>query len=154
MKKTSIHLSIVIALLGLLTGCSTPEPTLTPTPEPPPAQAALKITGQVEKELGWTEEEIRAMEAIEAESTNKKGETSTYTGVPLKDLLELAGVKSDATSLVFVADDGYTAQTALAEVRACQDCIVSLRNQGGFSIVMPGFPGNVQVKGVIEMQVK
>jgi len=37
---------------------------------------------------------------------------------------------------------------------ACTDCIVSFRDQGGFSIVMPNFPGKLQVKGVVEMQVK
>jgi hypothetical protein len=52
------------------------------------------------------------------------------------------------------ADDGYTAEVALADVKACQDCIVSFRKQGGFSTVLPGFPGNVQVKGVIEIQAK
>jgi tungstate transport system substrate-binding protein len=119
-----------------------------------PADAALKITGKVATEIGWLEEEVRAMETIEAQSTNKAGETSTYTGVLLTNLLEMAGVQADATTLVFVADDGYTAEVALADVKACQDCIVSFRNQGGFSTVLPGFPGNVQVKGVIEIQVK
>ena len=37
---------------------------------------------------------------------------------------------------------------------ACEDCIVSFRNQGGFSIVMPGYSGKLQVKGVVEIQVK
>ena len=119
-----------------------------------PENAALKITDQVDNEVGWTEEEIRAMDTIEAESTNKSGETSTYTGVPIKTLVEMAGPKSDATTLVYVADDGFTAEVALSDVQTCDDCIVSFRNQGGFSIVMPGFPGNVQVKGVIEIQVQ
>jgi hypothetical protein len=52
------------------------------------------------------------------------------------------------------ADDGYTAEVALPEVEACQDCIVSFRNKGSFGIVIPGYPGNLQVKGVIEIQVK
>jgi hypothetical protein len=94
------------------------------------------------------------MDTIDAESTNKSGETSTYTGVPIKDLLDKAGVKADATTVVFVADDDYTAEVALAEVQGCADCIVSFRNQGGFSTVLPGFPGSLQVKGVIEIQVK
>ena len=94
------------------------------------------------------------METIEAQSTNKKGETTTYTGVPIGALLELAGVQEGATTLTFVGDDGYTADVGLADVQACQDCIVSFRNQGGFSIVLPGFPGDVQVKGVVEIQVK
>ncbi len=119
-----------------------------------PAGAALKITGNVDQEIGWLEEDVRAMETLEAESTNKQGETQTYTGVSLNTLLEMASPAADATAVVFVADDGYTAEVTLAEVQACTDGIVSFRNQGGFSIVMPGFPGNVQVKGLIEIQVK
>jgi hypothetical protein len=119
-----------------------------------PEGAALKITGKVDQEIGWLEEDVRAMETMEAESTNKQGETETYTGVSINKLLEMAGPAADATKVVFVADDGYTAEVALAELQACADCIVSFRTQGGFSIVMPGFPGGVQVKGVIEIQVQ
>jgi tungstate transport system substrate-binding protein len=119
-----------------------------------PEGAALKITGNVEAETGWTEDQVKAMPTIEAQSTNKAGETSTYTGVLINDLLALAKPKSDATGLVFVADDGYTAEVTLAEVQACANCIVSFRSEGGFGTVLPGFPGGVQVKGVIEIQVK
>ena len=55
---------------------------------------------------------------------------------------------------MFVADDGYTAEAPLADVMACADCIVSFRDKGGFSTVLPGFAGSLQVKGVIEIQVK
>ncbi|MGD2040361.1 MAG: molybdopterin-dependent oxidoreductase [Anaerolineae bacterium] len=119
-----------------------------------PDNAALKITGNVETEVGWTEDKIRSMDTIEAESTNKEGETKTYTGVRITDLLSKAGPTGEATTLVFVADDGYSAEVPLADIEACADCIVSFRNQGGFSIVAPGFPGNAQVKGVVEIQVK
>jgi hypothetical protein len=116
-------------------------------------EIALKITGKVAQEMGWPEADVGAMDAIQVESTNKQGETSTYTGVPIKELLELAGVQSDASTLAYVGDDGSTAEVVLADVQACDECIVSFRNRGGFSIVMPGFPGDVQVKGVIEIQV-
>ncbi len=46
-----------------------------------PANAALKVTGNVKVEVGWTEEKVRSMDTIQAESTNKQGETKTYTGV-------------------------------------------------------------------------
>jgi DMSO/TMAO reductase YedYZ molybdopterin-dependent catalytic subunit len=118
-----------------------------------PADAAFKITGAVQTEIGWTEETIRAMDTIEAESTNKAGETSTYTGVSINDLLDKAGVEG-ASTLTFVADDGFTADVPLADLQACADCILSFRNQGGFSTVFPGFPGNAQVKGVVEVVVK
>jgi hypothetical protein len=119
-----------------------------------PDDAALKITGLVGMEGGWTEEQIRSMGTIEAESTNNKDETETYTGVPIKDLLGKAGPTGEATTLVFVAADGSTAEVALPEVQACADCIVSFRSQGGFSTILPGFPGSAQVKGVVEIQVK
>jgi DMSO/TMAO reductase YedYZ molybdopterin-dependent catalytic subunit len=119
-----------------------------------PANSDLKITGNVKSEVGWTEEKVRSMDAIEVESTNKAGETATYTGVLITDLLGKATPKDDATTLVFVADDGYTAEVPLADVEACENCIVSFREQGGFSSVLPGFAGNAQVKGLVEIQVK
>jgi DMSO/TMAO reductase YedYZ molybdopterin-dependent catalytic subunit len=119
-----------------------------------PENAAFKITGNVETEVGWTEEKIRSMDTIEAEYTNKDGETETYTGVLITDLLGKAGPNADATTLVFVADDGYSAEVPLADVEGCADCIVSFRNQGGFSIVAPGLSGKAQVKGVVEIQVQ
>jgi DMSO/TMAO reductase YedYZ molybdopterin-dependent catalytic subunit len=119
-----------------------------------PENAALKITGAVGSEIGWTEEKLRSMDTIEAQATNKEGETKTYTGVPINDLLGKAGPKAEATTLVFVADDGYTAEVPLADVQACADCIISFRDQGGFSVALPGFSSSAQVKGVTEIQVK
>jgi hypothetical protein len=91
----------------------------------------------VKNEQAWSEDEVRSMETIEAVYTNSSGELETYSGVSLNALLELAEVKTKATTLVFVADDGST-----AEVQACVDCIIAFRKNGGFSTVMPGFsPG-------------
>lgn len=119
-----------------------------------PENAALKITGNVATEVGWTEEKIKSMDTIDVEYTNKGGETQTYTGVRIADLLGKASPKEDATTVVFVADDGYTGEAPLADIMACANCIVAFRNQGGFSIVAPDFPGGTQVKGVVEIQVK
>jgi hypothetical protein len=94
------------------------------------------------------------MPTIDAEATNSQGATETYTGVPLSALLALAVPQADATTVVFVADDGYTAEISLAELLACTNCIASFRSKDGFSTVLPGFPGALQVKGVIEIQVK
>jgi len=121
--------------------------------EAPSEEVALKVTGNVDNEMAWTEEQVRAMDTIEAERENNEGELSTYTGVPIKALLDEAGVADDATVVTFVAEDEYTGEVELSELEACADCIVSFRNQGGFSTVMPGFSGKLQVKGVVEIQV-
>ena len=79
---------------------------------------------------------------------------STHTGVPIAGLLNQAEPTSDAGVVVFMGDDGYTAEATLDEVINCTDCIVALLDQGGFNIVMPGFTGKLQVKSVVEIQVK
>jgi hypothetical protein len=147
-KKALTLVSILVVLSVLLAACGGGAKGGIPE------NAALKVTGSVDKEIGWTEEQIKAMDTMDVESTNKKGEASTYTGVSIKALLDKAGVKADATTVVFVADDDYTAEASLSDVQGCSDCIVSFRDQGGFSIVMPNFPSNLQVKGVVEIQVK
>jgi hypothetical protein len=130
-------------------GCSqAPEQS-----EAPSGEVALKVTGNVENEMAWTEDEVRSMDTIEAERENNEGEMSTYTGVPIKALLEEAGLSDDAETVTFVAEDDYTAEVELSEVQACDNCIVSFRNRGGFSIVMPGHSGKLQVKGVVEIDV-
>jgi len=134
----------------LLAGCSSGEDAA----HVESGEVALKVTGNVATEQGWTDGEVRAMETMEAESTNNEGEVSTYTGVLITNLLAEAQPNADATAVVFVADDGTTAEVTLDELNACTDCIVSFRNQGGFSVVMPGFSGKLQVKGVVEIQIK
>ena len=93
---------------------------------------ALSITGLVANEMAWSDAEVKAMETVTVQSTNKDGVMSDYTGVSLNALLALAGVSADATGLVFVADDGFTAEVTLAEIQACTDCIVSFRSQWRF----------------------
>lgn len=115
---------------------------------------ALKITGLVGQEMSWADEEVKAMTAMDVESTNSKGETESYTGVLIADLLALAAPDAAAKTVVFVADDGYTAEAPLADVLACTNCILSFRSKGGFSSVMPTFEKNLNVKGVVEIQIK
>ncbi|MGD8968166.1 MAG: molybdopterin-dependent oxidoreductase [Anaerolineae bacterium] len=150
LKNTLILLGLSAMLLAALVGCGGPSGG----GEPASGEVALKITGNVANEMAWTENEVRSMDTIEAERENKEGEMSTYTGVPIKALLEEAGVSDEATAVAFVAEHDYTADSGLGEVMACDDCIVSFRNQGGFSIVMPGYSGKLQVKGVVEIRVE
>ena len=67
----------------------------------------LKITGKVGKEQGWPEADVKAMKTIDVQSTNSKGETATYTGVLISELLALAAPAADAKTVEFVANDGY-----------------------------------------------
>jgi hypothetical protein len=173
MSRSVTRATLLLMLVaGLLVGCGAgTQPTVvSPTALPPavrtrapmaptasggiPADAALKITGKVTTPVGWTESALKAMKAIDVQATNKQGQTTTYTGVLLKDLLALAQLAPGSSTAVFVASDGFTAEMPLADLVACADCIASFREQGGFSTVLPGKATNLQVKGVVEIQVK
>jgi tungstate transport system substrate-binding protein len=162
-RKFKFVLFIGLILSMALSACGSPAPTQDPATQAPaateetgateaPAAIALKVTGDVASEQAWTEDEVKAMQTLEVEATNKNGEKATYTGVLISDLLALAQPKADANTVVFVADDGYTAEIPLKDVTSCANCIVSFRDQGGFSTVLPDQPGKLQVKGVNEIQ--
>lgn len=149
MKKKITLLFVASLILALLVAaCGTSEPS---EPEGP---VALRITGAVDQEMAWTESEVKAMDTTDAERENKEGEVQTYTGVAVMDLLDKAGLKDSASTIVLVADDGYEAEVPLADLEACPNCILSFRTQGGFSAVFPGMSGKAQVKGVVEIKVQ
>jgi len=138
--KTLLILLFVTALL--LTACA------------PAGEPVLKATGNVTSETRWTDAQLQKMELVSADYTDKEGVTTTYTGVPILALLEEAGMKDGATAVVFVASDGFTSEVTLDELKGCANCIVAFNDDGTLRIVMPGFSGKQQVKGVIELQVK
>jgi hypothetical protein len=176
MKRYTLMLFTVLVALSLgLAGCQPAAPKVAPTEAPAtkapateaPATAApvtaaptvagpvaLKVTGNVAKEQAWSEAEVKAMKTLNVQFTNKKGETKTYTGVLITDLLAAAQPNATTTVVRFIADDGFTAEVSLKELNPCTDCIVSFRDQGGFNTVLPSFPGELQVRGVIEIRVK
>jgi DMSO/TMAO reductase YedYZ molybdopterin-dependent catalytic subunit len=161
MFKKWFYLMVLVLFVAGLAGCAAPavEAPAAEKPADQPAApasdaAALKVTGMVNAEQAWTDEQLKAMETTTADSTNKAGETTTYTGVAVGKLLELAGIKEGAATVAFVADDGFTSEQPLADVLACADCIVGFRDDGKYQLVMPGFPGNAQVKGLVEINLK
>ncbi len=147
MPKSRLWFVFLLVLCSLLLSCGGSDGGV-------PDDAALKITGSVDKAIGWTEDQVLNMDAIESEATNKDGELKTYTGVPINALLKLVTLNDNAESLLFITGDENTAEVSLSEIKSCPDCIVSFRNQGGFSLVLPGFSSNLQVKDLIEIEVK
>ena len=125
----------------------------TPPSTAAPAAAALKITG-LPKEVSWTVDQLKAFGTVDVDYTGKDGTTTKYTGVLFTKLLEEAKAPADATSLILVASDGYTAEVAMTDVQGCTDCIVAFDPAGGLRAVLPKLSGKAQVKGLIEIQIK
>ena len=111
-----------------------------------PGEAALKVG-----DTAFSMEQLEGMDSIVSEATNKDGSTTEYTGVPVTDLLDAAGAAGGR--LVFIASDGYEAELSLSELEGCANCIVAFDGEE-LRMVLPGFPSSVQIKGVVEIQVK
>jgi hypothetical protein len=149
-KSIGLWAVFVLLLLASLAACGT-----TATEEAPAAASAasaLKITSMVDSETSFTLADLQAMEMMDVETTDKEGNAVQNTGVSLNSLLDQAGVKPDAANLTFVGSDGYEAQVPLADIQACTNCIVALKDDGTLSMVLPDFSGKAQVKGVVEIR--
>jgi hypothetical protein len=171
-KRMNLILAVAILVSLLVSACAPaatpapPAPTATPVPpaaptdtpvpplptDTPEADVALKIRGG-ERPAAWAEDELRAMDTLDVDYTDKDGTTTTYTGVPMKTLLEIAGV-AESLRMVLVASDGYTAEVTIDDVMVCDDCIVAFDPEGGLRSVLPGHSSAVQVKGLIEIRLR
>ncbi len=88
-----------------------------------PSNWKLTITGQVDKEISFTIDDLKALPAVTEMRTlecisNPVGgdliSNALWTGVRFKDLLGQAGVKQGATSLKLESFDGYSTSIPLA----------------------------------------
>jgi DMSO/TMAO reductase YedYZ molybdopterin-dependent catalytic subunit len=149
---------VVVALVlvvSALVGCGAAEPAAEPTAAPTKESAgpaALTIKGMVDKEVSLSIDDLKALGTEEITAENSKGESETNEAVRLSKILDQAGVKDGAKTLVLTADDGYATEVAVAELNA--DCHIKFRSKGGISSVMPGLPGNTWVKGVVTLELK
>jgi hypothetical protein len=140
MKKSILFTSLFI-LITLLAACSqTPEAVVTET--------VVLTVGSKEFSLS----ELEAYEMVSTDYTNKDGETSTYEGVSLNELLQDANL-IDGDTLVFTASDGYEAEMPLAEALSCANCIVAF-DDDILRMVMPDMSSKLQVKDVISINVQ
>jgi len=149
-KRIALILTMVFVIASAV-GCAQEEPTPTSAPV---ETAALTITGLVESVPEWSVADLRAMPQTSTDYVNKDGETVTYTGVALSILLENAGCGSEATTIAFLASDGYSAEGDLAEVSGVDGGIVAIEDNGSLRMVLPDISGKLQVKDVVEIKIK
>lgn len=131
-----------------------PAATEAPTSSEP-AIGSLVITGLVNQEMGFTEADLRALEVLKINAEHPKKGKQDFEGVSLNALLDLAGIKDGAKTLVFTASDGYVSEVSLDEVRACADCLLGFTDTPEkFNMVMPNLPSGAWAKDVIKIEVK
>jgi DMSO/TMAO reductase YedYZ molybdopterin-dependent catalytic subunit len=126
----------------------------------------LRVEGDVERPLSLSLEQVRALPAVREEITlDCPGfftDRGVWTGVPVRDLLALAGVRPGAAKVVFTSlSQGYTSTLALGELER-NGVLVAYEFEGQPFPVVHGFPlrlaardhpGSVWVKWLGEIRV-
>lgn len=116
--------------------------------------AAFSITGKVTTEIALKLEDLQAMDVIASEQPGKDNSVIPVEGIPLGKLLELASPAADAKTVVFVADDGYSVEAAYDKISACDKCVIIIKSDGSLASALPGFEKNMQVKGLVNREIK
>lgn len=129
----------------------------------------LKVGGLVERSLELTLEEIKRMPAVEQYVTlecisNEVGgdlmSNALWKGVPLKQILELAKVKSQAKRVVFTSYDRYSSSVPIERALQQNLMLVYLMNGedlpddhgGPLRVILPGHFGMKSPKWLTEIE--
>lgn len=134
-------------------------PTAEPTEEAPtqtaPEMAAgtLHIWGKVGSPTAITEAEFSQMDIVKLSVEHPKKGMQDYEGVRLTEILGSAKPSADATVLSLTAGDGFNSEAPLADVLACEDCLVTFDGEA-FNLVMPGQSSSAWAKDVRLIEVK
>jgi DMSO/TMAO reductase YedYZ molybdopterin-dependent catalytic subunit len=125
----------------------------------------LEISGLVDRPLSLTYDDLRCLPKVEATPElvcpGYFVDVATWAGVPLRDVLDRAGVSDGATSLRLMAADGYSLRIDLSE-DALASAFLAYELEGetlpvlhGFPVrfVWPGHSGNDWVKWLVGIEV-
>jgi DMSO/TMAO reductase YedYZ molybdopterin-dependent catalytic subunit len=126
----------------------------------------LTVHGLVDHPLSLTLDQLRCLPKVTATPLLACGDlfrdTATWSGVPIQEVLKLAGVQPGAKTLVMVGADAYKANISLEEALKPQN-FLAYEWQGqpvpilhGFPLraVIPDFGGWAWVKWLVEIEVK
>ncbi|WP_018330780.1 molybdopterin-dependent oxidoreductase [Actinomycetospora chiangmaiensis] len=118
---------------------------------------SLRIHGMVDREVTLTFDQLRSMRLIEAPVTltcvsNEVGGTlisnGRWLGVPMRDVLALAGVKPGAQQIASTSSDGWNANTPLGPLTDGRNAMLAFGLDGAPLPVEHGFPVRMVVPGL------
>ena len=117
----------------------------------------LEIDGDVDNELSYSFDDLLGMDLVERDITltcvsNQVGGpyvgAARWLGVPLKRLLDEAGVGSKADQILTTATDGFTISTPLDVALDGRDTLVAIGMNGEALPSEHGFPARLVTPGV------
>ncbi|WP_250447546.1 molybdopterin-dependent oxidoreductase, partial [Actinotalea sp. C106] len=126
-------------------------------PQVDPTLWSLEVRGMVGQPFTLTYEDLLAMPQVEADITlacvsNEVGGglvgNARWQGVPLRTLLDQAGVQAGATQLLGRSVDGFTAGFPTELALEVEDAIVALGMNGEPLPAVHGYPARLMIPGL------
>ena len=130
------------------------------------ASYRLAVSGKVANELSLTYDDLRRLPKVTATTTTVCPgffeDTTTWSGVPLKTILEVAGVQPGAKKIRMTGADGYSSLLILGEALQPENFLAyewmgqTLPVLQGFPLraVLPNQTGSVWVKWLLTIAVE
>jgi len=125
----------------------------------------LVISGKVDRPLALTLDELRCLPKIEARPLlvcpGFFEDDATWAGVPITNVLQLAGAQADAQGIRLKSADGYSAPVRM-EIATAPESFLAYEWEGEPLPILHGFPlrailpseeGNYWVKWLVEIEV-
>ena len=111
----------------------------------------LKVEGAVERPLSLSFEELKKLPAVREEIVLECPgffvDRGVWTGVPLRELLDRAGVRSGAKRVLFTSlDGGYTQSLSMGELKD-EGTLIAYEFDGKLLHRVHGFPVRLAAKG-------
>jgi len=125
----------------------------------------LKVTGLVDQQLSLTYDDIRCMPKVsdrpELVCPGVFTDDATWSGVPIKYILDLAGVQKEASEISFVSADGYQVKIPLETAPPDKNFLAYEVNgkilpvEHGFPLraVFPSMWGSYWLKWLVEIRI-
>jgi len=139
-------------------GAATEAPTEeTPAGETPavigPADASVTFTGLVDAEKTLSMEDLEALGVVNTTVEHPKKGSMEVTGVPFSKLLAEVTIKPEATTVAFLASDGFSVDVPLADLEACEQCLLGW-DEEMLRTYMPGFESSFWAKDLVRIEFK
>jgi DMSO/TMAO reductase YedYZ molybdopterin-dependent catalytic subunit len=110
----------------------------------------LKVTGKVDHELSLTYDELRALPRVTANPDlvcpGYFVDSAIWTGVPLKTILDMAGVQAGATEVIMQSADNYNTGTYV-KTALDSGAFLAYELDGAPLPVLQGFPVRAVLPG-------
>jgi len=126
-------------------------------PQVSPSEWSLRIFGMVDQEVEFTFEQLMdrddlierdiTLSCVSNQVGDKLASTARWIGVPLKNLLDEAGINSGADQLVSRSVDGMTIGTATDAAMNTEDAMIAIGMNGEPLLVDHGFPARMLIPG-------